>query len=428
MIIFYHILDVMSTILEASFFYIVAFCFHLIPENKTHKKLPYILWIFIVYIFTWFYDLGIYKSVIFTLCMLLFWVTIYQVSFFRAAILSMFSMIFILFSESFGSIVSAPFVPREGVIIANQMVIHWSIYLIIFISRIGILIFIYCVFKDFCVLFTWKDFLVVLINFIIVQAIYIFYYIDFFSGDTEYFNVILETLCLLFSIGCLIPFFYFKNYFILQEKEKENQLLIEQMQIQCNYYKEKQKEEEQVRSVYHDLKNHLLILKSQTYNAQEIQQAIENLQKQIAGFENYYHTGNEFLDVIIHDKSRQAQEKQIDFSVNIHFEDCDFIELLDISTIFGNALDNAIEASEKLSKDERLISVKVSRVRDMLIIVIENNAILDLTLTDKSTKKNTFLHGFGLPNIKKAVAKYDGQCIARLEHEKFTLKIIIPIP
>lgn len=49
------------------------------------------------------------------------------------------------------------------------------------------------------------------------------------------------------------------------------------------------------------------------------------------------------------------------------------MEPLDISTIFGNAIDNAIEASENLPEYKRLITVKAERVRDMLLITIENN-------------------------------------------------------
>ena len=57
----------------------------------------------------------------------------------------------------------------------------------------------------------------------------------------------------------------------------------------------------------------------------------------------------------------------------VDFHGIDFMEPLDISTIFGNAIDNAIEASENLPEYKRLITVKAERVRDMLLITIENN-------------------------------------------------------
>lgn len=202
----------------------------------------------------------------------------------------------------------------------------------------------------------------------------------------------------------------------------------QELEIQRNYYKDRIKDEERVRSIYHDMKNHLLLLQAHTDNGQEVQKSIQELQEQIQEYENYYHTGNEFLDIIIRDKAKAAQEKQIDFSAVISFESGSFIEPLDISTIFGNALDNAIEASEKLSEDKRLITVKAKRMRDMLLIIVENNISTAFSLQKGTTKKDTIAHGFGLPNIKNAVEKYEGQCSIKTEDGMFTLKIIIPIP
>lgn len=202
----------------------------------------------------------------------------------------------------------------------------------------------------------------------------------------------------------------------------------QELEMQRNYYKDRIRDEERVRSVYHDMKNHLLLLQSQAGNGQEVQNSIQELKDQIQEYENYHHTGNEFLDIIIRDKAKAAQERKIDFSAAISFEAGSFIEPLDISTIFGNALDNAIEASEKLSEDMRLITVRANRVRNMLVIIVENNTASTLPETKCTTKKDTFAHGFGLPNLKNAVEKYDGQYSTKLENGMFTLKIVIPIP
>lgn len=123
-----------------------------------------------------------------------------------------------------------------------------------------------------------------------------------------------------------------------------------------------------------------------------------------------------------------AQERKIDFNAVISFESGSFLEPLDISTIFGNALDNAIEASEKLPEDRRLITVKAERVRNLLLITTTNNVLPGTVARTETTKTDRFIHGFGLPNIKNAAGKYGGQCIVKSEDGKFTLKIIIPIP
>ena len=144
-------------------------------------------------------------------------------------------------------------------------------------------------------------------------------------------------------------------------------------------------------------------------------------------YENYYRTGNPYLDVIIRDKAKAAREKQIDFTAIIHFADGGFLDPLDISTIFGNALDNAIEASEKLAIPRRVVSVKARRIHDMLVIAVENNALPDADTSGKTTKEDTLFHGFGLSNIRAAAEKYDGQCTVKCAGGVFVLKIMIPM-
>lgn len=223
------------------------------------------------------------------------------------------------------------------------------------------------------------------------------------------------------SFGCM----YLASYIC---EAMQTAYRAQELEMQSNYYKDRIRDEERVRSIYHDMKNHLLLLQAQAGNGQEVQKSIQELQSQIQEYENYHHTGNEFLDIIIRDKAKTAQEKQIDFNAVISFEDGAFIDLLDISTIFGNALDNAIEASEKLPEDHRLITIRANRVRDMLVIIVENNAVPEQPISERTTKEDTFSHGFGLPNIRKAVERYGGQCSIKTENGTFILKILIPIP
>ena len=202
---------------------------------------------------------------------------------------------------------------------------------------------------------------------------------------------------------------------------------VQQMEIQRDYYKERIAEEERVRAIYHDLKNHLLVMESRQ-NTEETRQMAQTLRSQIADYEDYVHTGNEFLDIILKDKAARAREKKIDFSALVDFKGMDFLEPLDTSTIFGNAIDNAMEASEQLPEEDRLVTVKAERVRDMLLITVENNTPPGTPSTGGTTKSDRFVHGFGIPNIKKAVEKYDGQCSFRPKDGTYLLKILIPIP
>ena len=202
------------------------------------------------------------------------------------------------------------------------------------------------------------------------------------------------------------------------------------MESQQAYYRQRVADEERIRSIYHDMKNHLLVLESSQETAAARQMAKE-LRAQIADYEDYIHTGNDFLDIIIRDKAEKAREKHIDFSAAIDISSADFIEPLDISTLFGNGIDNAMEASEKLPQEQRVIAVKAGRVNDFISILIENNCVekqaADKAGKHRTTKADSFLHGFGIANMEKTAEKYGGTCTTRQEDGRFTLKILLPV-
>ena len=81
------------------------------------------------------------------------------------------------------------------------------------------------------------------------------------------------------------------------------------------------------------MKNHLLVLQRQI-NSPETAEMVEKIQSQVAVYENYEHTGNDILDIILKEKLEKAREKHITLSVAADLNGVDFIEPLDISTIF----------------------------------------------------------------------------------------------
>lgn len=240
----------------------------------------------------------------------------------------------------------------------------------------------------------------------------------------SYNNFVVYPLCVVTIIAS------FGGIALVAYMSRSEQIAIEakRLQMQHAYYLEKLKDEERVRAAYHDMKNHLLILKQQG-NSEETEQAVETLQAQIIQYEDYVHTGNDILDIILKEKSRQARETQIDLSVIADFTGVDFMESLDISTIFGNGLDNAIEAASKLSEEKRVVLLKAGKVQNFLSILIENNCTQEnLPPKGSTTKQDHFFHGFGIINMQKAAEKYGGQLNASYLDGRFFLKILIPIP
>ena len=111
------------------------------------------------------------------------------------------------------------------------------------------------------------------------------------------------------------------------------------------------------------------------------------------------------------------------------FDGVDFMEPLDISALFGNGIDNAMEASEKLPEEQRVVLIKARKVQNFISILVENNCLkADNAKQIRTSKADGFLHGFGISNMEKTAEKYGGTCTTTQENGKFTLKILIPVP
>lgn len=426
----YQIIDILSTISEGFCLYAISRCLCREPRFQLaiNKFIPMIAYIVLTYALTWFTELGAWKTPL----IFVFSVVILKICY-TDSICQDITVVEILFisavylTESICISIGNWIYDNEQVVLVDgQPFTRWEIYTIGIIVRFLVLGVVYLLLKKFKYKIQIKDS-------IILTAVFLITFVISFLSAFSILNLgKASDLTLYISSGILsaifmIIFMYSKNILYLREREQRDKMQIAQLQQQFAYYQEKMKDEERVRSIYHDLKNHLLVMESRQ-NTEETRQMAETLRSQIADYEDYVHTGNEFLDIILKDKAAKAREKQIDFSAMVDFHGIDFMEPLDISTIFGNAIDNAIEASENLPEYKRLITVKAERVRDMLLITIENNTPPGNHLTEGTTKKDRFVHGFGIPNIKKAVEKYGGQCSFQQEERVYRLKILIPCP
>ena len=198
----------------------------------------------------------------------------------------------------------------------------------------------------------------------------------------------------------------------VEEKQK-----LMQMELQYQYHIRKKEDMQYVRQVYHDLKNHLLFM--------DHEMLLDQIGNKIKAVEDYYETGNDFLDVIISDKIRKANEKHIRLECDIDFKHGGFIKPLDISSIFGDLLDDAMDALEKKDQDERYIFCKVKRRRNFLIIVIRNHYVF---FCNRNLKQKPYIYGAGFKNVQNTVKKYGGVCCIEKETDMIKVNIVIPIP
>lgn len=281
--------------------------------------------------------------------------------------------------------------------------------------------FIYMALRNFYFKWETKDLLLIGCIGYTESALTAMFIMDLFEDGLQHREGLFFTVFFFFILFFLM--IHFQQTFALRTKEEQERLRIHDLEQQTAFYQSKSEEEQKVKKIYHDMKNLMLAATLSPNNSSLLNTVTQELEE----YGQYYESGNGILNVILKEKLKKAKELMIDTQVDVDFSEGGFIEDRDVVTIFGNALDNVIEASEKLPMEERLITVKSCKIRKMMIIIFENNTKKYVDPELKTTKTDSFLHGFGIKNIKEVVERYDGTCTIEAVQGRFLLKVTIPL-
>lgn len=216
------------------------------------------------------------------------------------------------------------------------------------------------------------------------------------------------------------------------EEKAKLELLNKKHDMEYNYYLNIKESQEKVKRLYHDINNHMTNIKLIQNQSSNVDEYINSINNEIKDFENIYNTGNVILDVILSEKSKLCNIKNINFFCNIDFSKCDFLHMMDVSSIFSNLLDNAIEACDKIENGEnkKYINIRGTIVKSYYIIKCENSKTNKVIIKNNkiiSSKKDKYFHGIGIESIKSSLKKYDGELEIENEENKFISIIYIPL-
>ena len=203
------------------------------------------------------------------------------------------------------------------------------------------------------------------------------------------------------------------------------------LQMQYNSYRISEDSIALINQKYHDLKHHIHLLRAQVSTGEKLEY-LDQMEREISAYETQNKTGNRVLDAILTAKSLQCQREGISLTCVAEGEALDFMRPMDVSALFGNALDNAMESVKKLSdREKRLIHLSVARQTGFLRIRVENCYEGELRLEagmPASTKQDPRYHGFGLKSIQSTAAKYGGSMTIASKDGWFELRILFPLP
>ncbi len=235
-------------------------------------------------------------------------------------------------------------------------------------------------------------------------------------------------MLLLLSLILLTTF----DRLIALSKEKQQQFLVD---LSRNYqYENLQAQlaaQEDVRRIYHDMKNHLLLLETMSNNQQR--DYIKDILAETNSYGSLFDTGSKTLDGLLLAKFLDAKNRGVHLSANIDLTSINYLEPIDVCAIFGNAIDNAVEASERLPNPvDRFVEIKSGPFADQLAIrVINSYAEGTVQLINdqmiESTKADRAHHGIGLSSIRRSVEKYGGVLSLRTTpNHRLLLSILLP--
>lgn len=214
---------------------------------------------------------------------------------------------------------------------------------------------------------------------------------------------------------------------------RQNKELQSFMYMQKEQYDYQLQQSVAIRRFKHDLTNHIGVLR-ELMNQKKLEEArgyidtIWNIQDE---FELKIHTGDSFLDVIMNYYLYIATKENIKFTVSGKVTAITYIEMFDITTLMGNVLQNAIEATKKTNVPK--IRVELIEHKNEIFIAVSNSVVEKVNTNNnylKTSKKDKANHGFGFKNIIATVEKYQGEYYmdSFVENGEQIFKISIAIP
>lgn len=184
----------------------------------------------------------------------------------------------------------------------------------------------------------------------------------------------------------------------------------------------------EMRSVKHNIENQLITI----YNYidkdknDEAKAYINTLTKEyLPGISSVIQSGNDAFDAIVGMKKTMCENDGIDFKIKINSKALKLLNIIDTGVLFGNLIDNAIEAAEK-SKDKKIV-LEISEKGEYLSILLSNSideSVLESNANLETTKTDKEYHGIGVKNIKGTVMKYDGMIQYYEENSMFFCHIL----
>ena len=220
-------------------------------------------------------------------------------------------------------------------------------------------------------------------------------------------RTVILCMCIIFTIILTdyMVFLMMENYTDMAEKRHEEEMLLSEISYQDEYYKDMERYQEEIQNIKHDMKNRLGTLYDAAGEGDRsmMMAALEEMLDDISLAEDIIYSANPVLNSILKIKAAKAKENGIDITVHVFIPQKVSVEIGDMGVLYGNLLDNAIEAccfvkNSKTGKENKEMS---------------------------TTKKDKRKHGRGVRAVQRVAEKYDGNLILKDWGDVFEAKLLL---
>ena len=226
-------------------------------------------------------------------------------------------------------------------------------------------------------------------------------------------------------ISVLVIYLGFKSV-VEKHLEKEVEYLEHAIKQSKQQYEISKDTIEMINIKCHDIKYHIRSLA----NSKDIKESdLKELEESVKIYDSKFDTGNQLLNVLLMEKSLYCEQHNINFSCMIDGGNFEFMESGDLYCMFGNLIDNALEAVSKIKdKEKRIINLSARRKGNIIFIEEDNYFVGELVFKDGlpvTSKEDKNYHGFGTKSLRMIVRKYGGELSTTSENNIFHLSIIL---
>ena len=229
--------------------------------------------------------------------------------------------------------------------------------------------------------------------------------------------------------GVVILYAYHIQLFELHTR-RELDAIKNILQNQYVQYRQSRESIDVINRKYHDLKHQIAVLRAEEDPVRR-SAFLDQMEEEIQHYEAQNKTGNSVLDTVLTGKSLYCAKHQIKLTCVADGAQLAFMDVMDICTLFGNALDNAIECELSIpNKEQRLIHLEVYAKKDFLVIRCENYCPVPPSFEHGlpvTTKPDREYHGYGLKSMRYTAQKYGGTMTVQAKEDWFQLNLLFPL-